>query len=49
MIKINKGLDLPISGVPEQKISDAPAVKSVALIGPDYAGMKPSMAVKVGD
>lgn len=49
MIKINKGLDLPISGVPEQKISDAPAVKSVALLGPDYAGMKPSMEVKVGD
>ncbi|MDY0212339.1 MAG: Na(+)-translocating NADH-quinone reductase subunit A [Desulfuromonadaceae bacterium] len=49
MIKINKGLDLPISGVPEQKISDAPAVKSVALLGPDYAGMKPSMVVKVGD
>ncbi|MDD2557632.1 MAG: Na(+)-translocating NADH-quinone reductase subunit A [Desulfuromonadaceae bacterium] len=49
MIKINKGLDLPISGIPEQKISDAPAVKSVAILGPDYAGMKPSMAVKVGD
>ena len=49
MIKINKGLDLPITGVPEQKISDGPAVKSVALLGPDYAGMKPSMAVKVGD
>ncbi len=49
MIKINKGLDLPINGVPEQKISDAPAVKSVAILGPDYEGMKPSMAVKVGD
>jgi Na+-transporting NADH:ubiquinone oxidoreductase subunit A len=49
MIKINKGLDLPITGVPEQKISDGPAVKSVALLGPDYAGMKPSMEVKVGD
>ncbi|MFO7831942.1 MAG: Na(+)-translocating NADH-quinone reductase subunit A [Desulfuromonadaceae bacterium] len=49
MIKINKGLDLPITGAPEQKISDAPAVKSVALLGPDYVGMKPSMEVKVGD
>jgi Na+-transporting NADH:ubiquinone oxidoreductase subunit A len=49
MIKINKGLDLPITGVPEQKISDGPAVKSVAVLGPDYVGMKPSMAVKEGD
>ncbi|MFW6387177.1 MAG: NADH:ubiquinone reductase (Na(+)-transporting) subunit A, partial [Thermodesulfobacteriota bacterium] len=49
MIKINKGLDLPITGDPEQKISDGPAVKSVAVLGPDYAGMKPSMAVKEGD
>jgi Na+-transporting NADH:ubiquinone oxidoreductase subunit A len=49
MIKINKGLDLPITGVPEQKISDGPAVKSVAVLGPDYAGMKPSMEVKEGD
>ncbi|MBN2644833.1 MAG: Na(+)-translocating NADH-quinone reductase subunit A [Desulfuromonadaceae bacterium] len=49
MIKINKGLDLPITGSPEQKITDGPAVKTVAVLGPDYAGMKPSMAVKVGD
>ncbi|WP_320056163.1 Na(+)-translocating NADH-quinone reductase subunit A [Desulfuromonas thiophila] len=49
MIKITKGLDLPISGSPEQKVYDAPSVKSVALLGPDYVGMKPSMTVKVGD
>lgn len=49
MIKINKGLDLPISGSPEQRIYDGSAVKNVAVLGPDYVGMKPSMKVKVGD
>lgn len=49
MIKITKGLDLPITGAPEQSITDAPAVSSVAVVGFDYVGMKPTMAVKVGD
>ena len=49
MIKISKGLDLPITGSPEQTISDGAAVKTVAVLGPDYVGMKPSMCVKVGD
>lgn len=49
MIKIKKGLDLPISGVPAQKIFNAPAVTEVAITGPDYVGMKPTMFVKVGD
>lgn len=49
MIKIRRGLDLPISGAPEQAISDGPAIRSVAVIGADYHGMKPTMAVQVGD
>lgn len=49
MINIRRGLDLPINGKPEQVISDAPAVTSVAVIGADYHGMKPTMAVKEGD
>lgn len=49
MIKIRQGLDLPISGSPEQAINDAPKARSVAIIGPDYHGMKPTMAVKEGD
>jgi len=49
MIKINKGLDLPITGAPEQVVSDSVAVRSVALVGPDYVGMKPSMSVREGD
>lgn len=49
MIKINKGLDLPITGAPEQTISDGAAVRTVALLGQDYVGMKPTMLVKEGD
>lgn len=49
MIKIKKGLDLPISGAPEQTITDGNPVRHVALIGFDYTGMKPTMAVKEGD
>jgi Na+-transporting NADH:ubiquinone oxidoreductase subunit A len=49
MIKIKKGLDLPISGKPEQVVEDARAVRSVALVGDDYPGMKPTMLVQEGD
>ncbi len=49
MIKIRRGLDLPITGVPEQAIVDGPPVRSVAVIGFDYHGMKPTMEVRVGD
>ncbi len=49
MIKIRRGLDLPISGAPEQTIHDAPKARSVAVVGVDYHGMKPTMAVKEGD
>ncbi len=49
MIKIKQGLDLPITGAPEQTVSAAVEVKSVAVIGFDYAGLKPTMRVKVGD
>src|SRR5690606_41446452 len=49
MIKIRRGLDLPISGTPEQTIFDGPKVRSVAVIGFDYHGMKPTMAVQAGD
>ncbi|MDD4914025.1 MAG: Na(+)-translocating NADH-quinone reductase subunit A [Methylococcales bacterium] len=46
---IKKGLDLPITGKPEQKISDGNSIKSVALLGGDYVGLKPKMAVAEGD
>lgn len=56
MINIKKGLDVPISGAPAQQITTAStegnsfgAVKTVAVLGPDYIGMKPTMAVQEGD
>lgn len=49
MIKIKKGLDLPISGNPDPIISDKPNVTSVALLANDFIGMKPTMLVKEGD
>lgn len=49
MIKIKKGLDLPINGAPQQTIEKGNGVTRVALIGFDYVGMKPTMAVAEGD
>lgn len=46
---IKKGLDLPITGGPEQKISEGNGVTSVALLGADYVGLKPKMVVAEGD
>ncbi|MCK5075964.1 MAG: NADH:ubiquinone reductase (Na(+)-transporting) subunit A, partial [Calditrichia bacterium] len=48
-IKIKKGLQIPISGEPEQTISEGKQVEKVAIIGDDFVGMKPTMEVKVGD
>ncbi|EKQ6534906.1 TPA: Na(+)-translocating NADH-quinone reductase subunit A [Klebsiella michiganensis] len=49
MIKITKGLNLPIAGMPSQQISSKTAVKRVALLGEEYIGMRPLMAVREGD
>jgi hypothetical protein len=49
MIKVKRGLDLPITGAPAQRIEAARPVRSVALVGFDYHGMKPTMQVQVGD
>ncbi|MGC6404959.1 Na(+)-translocating NADH-quinone reductase subunit A [Bisgaard Taxon 45] len=49
MITIKKGLNLPISGSPEQVIRDGNAITEVALLGEEYVGMRPSMKVREGD
>jgi len=46
---IRKGLNLPIAGPPEQKVHGAKPVSKVALVGPDYVGLRPAMSVQVGD
>ncbi|MDP4537245.1 Na(+)-translocating NADH-quinone reductase subunit A [Alkalimonas collagenimarina] len=49
MIKLKKGLDIPLSGSPKQDITDGPAVKRVAVLGEEFNGMRPTMLVEVGD
>ena len=49
MVKIKRGMDIPIQGSPQQTIEDAPAARAVALVGFDYFGMKPTMTVREGD
>lgn len=48
-IHINRGLDIPLAGEPEQSIHPAVPVKQVALRGLDYTGLKPRVQVAVGD
>jgi len=49
MIRIKKGLDLPISGIPEQQVSPCAPPCHVAILGDDYVGMRPTMLVQEGD
>jgi len=49
LIKIKKGLDIRISGEPEQVICKKENIKKVALVGHDYIGIKPAFAVSVGE
>ncbi len=46
---IREGWDLPITGKPKQVIDEGNKVKSVAILGKDYIGLKPKMMVAVGD
>jgi len=49
VIKLKNGLDIPITGEAEQRILGEPSVKSVALLGWDYIGLKPFMQIAEGD
>lgn len=46
---IKQGLDVPVTGEPEQQIEIGNEIKSVAILGMDYLGLKPKMLVTVGD
>ena len=48
-IAIKKGLDIPLAGQPEQRISPAATVGAVALLGREYIDLKPKMSVHEGD
>jgi len=47
--KIKKGLEIPLRGRPDERIDAANDVHSVAVLGSDYVGLKPTMLVKEGD
>ena len=49
LIKIKKGLDLPIAGNPKNEVDLSTSINTIALLGPDYIGLKPTMLVKEGD
>ena len=43
--KINKGLELPITGSPGQQVDGCPTITRVAVLGREHVGMKPTMLV----
>jgi Na+-transporting NADH:ubiquinone oxidoreductase subunit A len=49
MIKLKKGLDIPLAGSPKQEISAGNAINTVAILGEEFIGMRPTMSVEVGD
>ncbi|WP_445767470.1 Na(+)-translocating NADH-quinone reductase subunit A [Rheinheimera sp.] len=49
MIKLKKGLDIPLAGSPKQEISTGNSINTVAVLGEEYIGMRPTMSVEVGD
>lgn len=50
IIKINKGLNIPIKGQPQQEIDSKPIIyKTIGINSRDYNGMKPALKVKEGD
>jgi len=48
-IKIKKGHDIKISGIPKSDISTAPIASTLALSPSDFKGVKPKLMVKPGD
>ena len=46
--KLRRGLDIPLAGAPEQRMSTRPTVRSVALVGVDYLGLRPALEVRGG-
>lgn len=49
LFRIQKGLNIPITGGPEQVISVAPEIPTIALLGSDYPSIRPKLLVEQGD
>jgi Na+-transporting NADH:ubiquinone oxidoreductase subunit A len=48
-VRIRRGLDIRVRGGPGQVVGDGPEVTQVALQGADYPGVRPAIAVEVGE
>jgi len=49
LVRLRRGLDIPLAGAPQQVIEPGRAVTSVALVGDDYVGLRPKLLVQQGD
>lgn len=49
MIKIKRGLNIPIQGTPSSTIDAFVTPRNIGVVGFDYHGMKPTMEVREGD
>lgn len=49
LIRLKKGLNIPVPGEPAQRVEDAPPVSRVALMANEYHGLVPRMKTEVGD
>lgn len=49
VIRIRKGLNVPIAGAPKQDVIENKTATSVALVASDYVGMRPTLEVNEGD
>ena len=49
LIKITRGLDIPLAGTPEPVPEAGNEIRSVAVLGGDYIGLRPRMRVQAGD
>ena len=48
-IKIKKGLDIPLDGMPERHIVDARSIERYGVKPPDAVGFTPRLLVAEGD
>ncbi|MEM9421385.1 MAG: hypothetical protein AAF986_02585, partial [Pseudomonadota bacterium] len=47
--QLRRGLNLPVQGEPLQDIHTGPTIRTVALLGSDYVGLKPRLLVQEND
>ena len=49
VVKIKKGLDIQLEGIPSPKISNTPDSQLYAIIPDDFVGLTPKVIVKPGE